>query len=60
MTSLTSRQWLAATLGLWACFFAVYLTLDGPARIAAGAFVAVGFLVLCVERWQNLMRNRRR
>ena len=58
MIRLTHRQWAATTCGLWLCLVVSMVTLDGLPRVIVQLALLVGFLTLCVERWQNYREAR--
>lgn len=56
---MTTRQWVAFMLGLWACFFAAWFLLDGAPRAIVAACITLGFAGSAVERYRNWQRTRR-
>lgn len=55
---MTTRQWLALMIGLWACLITSQVALDGLPRVIATVCVFLGFLGSSVERWHNRKQLR--
>lgn len=58
MTAMSTRQWMALMLGLWALLVVAWFVLDGVPRAIAETCVAAGFVASSVERWRNMRRQR--